>query len=339
MGDPDAPHPAVDAPTVGVLLANLGSPAEPSPAALRTYLRQFLADPRVVDAPRLKWWLLRNLIIVPLRAPRSARLYRKIWTPQGSPLLVTTYRQAEALEQRLSQRLERAMPVAVGMRYGEPGIGAGLRMLRDAGCGRIVMLPLFPQYSGTTTASSGDAAAREIRTWHQLPDLRMVSGYHDHPTYIRALVNSVREAWSVDGEPERLLVSFHGLPQRYADAGDPYPQHCAETARLLASELDAEPDRWRMSFQSRFGREPWLEPFTDVQLRTWAEEGIRTVDVICPGFAADCLETLEEIAVASRQLFESAGGQHLRYIAALNDRPDHVEALSEIVINTMQGWL
>jgi len=326
-------------PSAGVLAANIGSPAAPTPSAVRAYLRRFLADPRVVELPRLRWWLLRNLIVLPLRPRRSAELYRRIWTPEGSPLLVINSRQTADLELELTRRHGEHVPVELGMAYGRPFIAQALRKLRDRGCTRFLILPLFPQYSATTTASVFDAVARELSTWRRVPELRLIAGYHDHPAYIEALAAGVERTWREGGKPARLLLSFHGLPVRYAEAGDPYPEQCRATAALLTEALDIDPGRVITGFQSRFGREPWLEPATDALLRAWGGEGLEGLDVVCPGFAADCLETLEEIALTGRETFELAGGRKFRYLPALNDRPQHIAALADIVDRHLAGWV
>jgi len=316
----------------GVLLTNLGTPDAPTPDALRRYLREFLGDRRVVDAPRLTWWLVLNLLVLPFRPRRSARLYQKIWTPEGSPLLAISRRQVSLLEAALAERLGRPLPVSLGMRYGKPSVAEALRSLRERGCTCLVVLPLYPQYSASTTGSTFDVVAAELVTWRRVPGVRFVDGYHNHPGYIAALAASVQEQRPTPGSAERLLISFHGIPERYATAGDPYPEQCAETARLLALKLNLPDSAWRLSFQSRFGREPWLQPYTDATLREWGAQRSSGIDVICPGFSADCLETLEEIAQTGRALFEAAGGGAFRYVAALNDRPDHIAALADIIV-------
>jgi len=324
---------------IGVLLANLGSPEKPTAAAVRRYLREFLGDRRVVDAPRALWWLVLNLVILPLRSPRSARLYRSIWSDDGSPLVLTTLRQAEALAGHLESRLANRVEVVAGMRYGAPSIASSLTVLRARGCDRIVVLPLYPQYSATTTASVSDAVGDVMRSWRVLPLVRTVLDYHAHPGYVGALASSLKQWWQLNAPGDRLLVSFHGIPQRYADDGDPYPERCRASASLLAEQLQLDPDRWTLAFQSRFGRGRWLEPSTAAVVAAWGAEGLGSVDVICPGFAADCLETLEEIAVGARLQLEQAGGGRLTYIPALNERPDHIEALADIVLEHMAGWV
>ena len=326
-------------PVFGVLLTNLGSPAAATPRAVRAYLREFLADRRIIDLPRIRWWLIRQLFILPIRPHRSARLYRKIWTNEGSPLLVTTRRIGRTLASDLARTAGFNVPVAVGMRYGEPSIAAGLGRLVDDGCSRVLVLPLYPQYSATTTASTMDAVAAAGSGWESAPEIRSVPDYHVHPAYICALAASVRTVWARADAGRRLLMSFHGLPKRYADQGDPYPVRCGRTAKAVAKELDLPPGRWHMAYQSRFGREPWLRPYLDDRLTRWGRQGLTGVDVICPGFAADCLETLEEVAMTGRHLFESAGGKGFRYIPALNDHPRHIEALTAVAVDTAGDWL
>ncbi len=323
----------------GILIVNLGSPDTPAPRAVRRYLRQFLTDPRVIDAPRLPWSLLLNLIILPIRSRRSAARYARIWTSEGSPLIAITSRLAVALEEAITARTGQPVPVTIGMRYGHPSVAEGLRTLAEAGSRRILILPLFPQYSAATVGSITDAAAQELRRWRNVPAIRTIAGYAADPRYIAALTSSIREHWHTHGRAERLCLSFHGLPQRYADAGDPYPTECTTTASALAQELGLTHDAWAMTYQSRFGRGRWLEPSTAPTLERWAREGLRSVDVVCPGFATDCLETLGEIAVENHAIFEAAGGSSFRYIPALNDRPVHVQALASIAIDTLAGWL
>jgi ferrochelatase len=320
------------APGTGVLLVNLGTPDAPTPEAVRRYLAEFLWDPRVVDVFRPLWWLILHGIVLRTRPARSAALYRKVWTEAGSPLLVIGRRQAAALQRALTERAGAPVPVVLGMRYGRPSIRDGLAELGRAGCHRAVVLPLFPQYSISTTASVEDVLTRLRRALPDAPRAELVPGYAEDPGYVAALAASVREAWEEGGEPDRLLMSFHGTPARYRDAkGDPYEFQCRATAGLLAEALDLAPERWAIAFQSRFGKEPWLQPYTDETLKAWAAEGLGTVDVICPGFPADCLETLEEIAVTNAEMYREAGGGELRYIPALNDRPGHVEALADLL--------
>lgn len=326
-------------PAVGILFANLGTPDAPTAAALRRYLREFLSDPRVIELPRPLKWLILNLFILPRRPRRSARLYARIWTPEGSPLLVTSRRQAAALEARLRQRVASPLHVALGMRYGSPSIASALRDLEAKGCRRLLVFPAYPQYSATTTASTFDAVTAELTHWRWLPELRTINGYHDDSGYVAALAASIREVWDASGEPSRLMFSFHGVPRRYFDGGDPYFCLCQKTARLVVERLGMPEGRTAVCFQSRFGREEWLRPYTDATLREWAGERLERVDVVCPGFAADCLETLEEIAITNRELYRHAGGGEYLYLAALNDRADHLDALAEIAMRHLHGWV
>jgi ferrochelatase len=327
--DPDSAQ--KDAEPTGVLITNLGTPAAPTSAAVRRYLAEFLSDPRVVELPRWLWLPILYAVILPLRPRRSAAAYREIWTGEGSPLLVNARRQAAALEDALAGRWPGGVKVALGMRYGAPSIATALTTLRDWGARRVLVLPLYPQYSATTTGSTYDALFHALSGERYVPDLRIVSRYHDHPQYIDALANSVRAAREQNDRHGRLLFSFHGLPQRYCDAGDPYYEQCLQTAQLVADRLGEAPENWAVAFQSRVGREKWLQPYTESLLCEWAKAGVGTVHVVCPGFSADCLETLEEIAIRAAALFRSCGGEALHYIPALNDRPDHIAALADIV--------
>ncbi|MGA7800993.1 MAG: ferrochelatase [Gammaproteobacteria bacterium] len=321
----------------GVLVTNLGTPDAPTPAALRRYLAQFLWDPRVVEFPRPLWWLILR-IILRIRPRRAARSYARVWTQQGSPLLVISRRQAATLQAVLQRHFGGPVQVALGMRYGRPSIGEAMGQLRSRGARRLLVLPLYPQYSAATTASTFDAVADVLKTWRWIPELRFVQHYHDDPGYIAALAASVREHWKTHGQADRLLFSFHGVPKRYLDAGDPYHCECQRTARLLADALELPDERWQLTFQSRFGREQWLQPYTDHTLKSLPGSGVRSVQVVCPGFSADCLETLEEIAEQNREFFLAAGGERYEYIPALNDRSDHIDALAELVARHTGGW-
>ncbi len=321
---------------IGVLVANLGTPEAPTPAAVRRYLREFLGDPRVVELPRLPWLLVLNLLVLPLRSRRSARLYGSVWTADGSPLLSGSRRLATAIGEAVARETGAAVPVELGMRYGRPSIASALRSLAATGCDRIAVLPLFPQYSGTTTGSVFDAVATELRGWRSVPGLTMIRSYHDDGGYIEALAASVRGAWAEGGEPDRLVLSFHGLPERYVRAGDPYQAQCRATASLLAAALGMAADRLLVTYQSRFGREPWLQPCTDRTLQAFARTGVAAVDVLCPGFAVDCLETLEEIGMLNRRLFLAAGGRRFRYIPALNAGTAHADLLARLVVGSVR---
>lgn len=336
-GEPDFEHGEI--PKVGVLLAILGTPDEPTAPAVRRYLREFLGDPRVIELSRPVWWLILNLFVLPFRPKKSAALYASIWTEEGSPLLVISRKQQAAIAAGLEQRHGRAIPMALGSTYGNPTMASALDALRAEGCRRILFLPLFSHYSSTSTGAAYDALARELARLRWIPELRTVFQYHDDPGYIAALAASVRERWAAEGEPDMLLMSFHGVPQRYLEDGDPYHCQCLKTGRLLAEALGLDADRHQVSFQSLFGREEWIKPYTDKTIEAMAKSGIRKLDVICPGFAADCLETLEEIEVENREIFMHAGGEQFRYIPALNDRPDHIEALVDLITRNIAGWI
>lgn len=325
-------------PVTGVLITNLGTPDAPTREALQRYLGEFLWDPRVVDTQRVLWWLILHGIILRIRPARSARSYQKVWTEQGSPLLAISKRQAVALQALLKTKFSGPVVVALGMRYGNPSISSALQQLHAANVRRLLVLPLYPQYAASTTASTFDAVAEVLKTWRWLPELRMINHYHDEPAYIDALAKSIQEFRQTHGASERLIFSFHGLPERYLLLGDPYHCECHKTARLAAERLQLPDDSWQVTFQSRFGREEWLKPYTDHTLKSWAKAGVKSVDVICPGFSADCLETLEEIAMENRDIFLNAGGQKYHYIPALNDRPDHIQMLIGLVEKHTKFW-
>lgn len=318
----------------GVLLMNLGTPSAPTAGAIRRYLRPFLWDRRVVEVPRPIWWLILHLFILPLRPFRIAHAYRSVWTEQGSPLMAISRRQQAALQAALGAEV----PVELAMTYGEPSADGALARLKAAGVTRLLVLPLYPQYSATTTAAAMDAVFRVLMADRDPPELRIIRQYHDDPGYIEALARSVESYWARHGRGEHLLLSFHGIPQRNLLRGDPYHCHCHKTTRLLAERLGVGPGSISLSFQSRLGRLPWLQPYTDEHLPALARRGLKTVDVLCPGFAADCLETLEEVAIRYAEAFMAAGGKALRYIPALNDDPAHIAALAGLVARHSAGW-
>ena len=324
--------------SLGVLVVNLGTPDEPTTAAVRRYLAEFLSDPRVVEAPRFVWLPILYGYILRTRPARSAEAYEKVWTEQGSPLLLHTQDIARGIQETLSARLSGAINVEVGMSYGNPSIGAAIQKLHDQCARRIVVLPLYPQYSGTTTGSVFDLVTRALAKRRWVPELRFINHYHDATGYIATLASSVRNHWDMHGRGERLLMSFHGIPRRTLDAGDPYHCQCQKTGRLLADALELADDEWHLSFQSRLGRLEWLKPYTDETLEKWGKEKAGKIDVICPGFAADCLETLEEIAMENADAYRAAGGGELRYIPALNARDDHVAFLSRTIEKNVSGW-
>ncbi|MFC1588638.1 ferrochelatase [Pseudomonadota bacterium] len=323
---------------LGILLVNLGSPDAPKASAVRRYLAEFLWDKRVVDAPRWLWWPILHGIILRFRPARAAKAYQEVWTDQGSPLVAISRLQTQAIEKALMKKFRGDIIVDLAMRYGNPSIKDGLHALRRAGARRLLILPMYPQYSATTTASVFDEVTNVLRSWRWLPDLRFINQYHDHPKYIEALANSIRNHWDKNERGDKLLFSFHGIPQRYVDSGDPYFCHCQKTARLTAEALQLEDEQWQVVFQSRFGREPWLQPYCDKTLQQLPEQGIKNIDIICPGFSADCLETLEEIEIQNRELFIEAGGERYQYIPALNNEPEHIDALCEVLTAHCFGW-
>lgn len=311
----------------GILLANLGTPDAPERRPVARFLREFLSDRRVVDLPRYLWLPLLNLVIIPLRAGRSAAAYRKIWLTEGSPLLVLTERLAGRLRERLAGRAD----VVVGMRYGAPSIRRALQRLREIGVGRLVVVPLYPQYSGTTTASIYDAVDDALRTMDWRPEVARIEQYHDHPAWVQAIAASVRAFRAEHGAAGKLIFSLHGIPQRYVRQGDPYQAQCERSVRAVAEALGLGSDKWLLTYQSRVGKEPWLQPYTDLTLLELARAGVTHVQVACPGFAVDCLETLEEIAMQNREAFEEAGGQKLEYVPALNDSEAHAALMETLV--------
>ena len=323
-----------------VLLINLGTPAAPTATAVRRYLKEFLSDPRVVEIPRAVWWLILNGIILNIRPRRSAEKYAAVWTAEGSPLRVHVERQAKLLRGLLGQAGHRVL-VDFAMRYGEPSISATLSRLKAEGCTRILLLPLYPQYSASTTASAFDAVGAWLQRVRNQPEIRTVRNFADHPGYIAALAASVREHWFSHPRPDRsyrLVMSFHGLPRYTLDKGDPYHCECQKTGRLLAEALSLGQEQYQVCFQSRFGRAEWLQPYTAPTLRALARQGVQKVDVICPGFPADCLETLEEIAIEGKATFIEAGGREYNYVACLNERDDWIRALADIAASHLQGW-
>lgn len=309
----------------GILLANLGTPDAPTPEAVKRYLRQFLSDQRVVDTSPALWWPLLRGVILPLRAPRVAKLYQSIWMEDGSPLMVYSKAQQQALAQRLPDT-----PVALGMSYGSPSLESAVDELLASGVEHMVVLPLYPQYSCSTVAAVWDELARILARKRGIPGVSFIRDYADDSSYIDALAKSARDSFAQHGEPDLLLLSYHGIPQRYADEGDDYPQRCRDTTRELVSALGLPPEKVMMTFQSRFGREPWLTPYTDETLKMLAEKGTRHIQVMCPGFSADCLETLEEVAVQNREIFLEAGGKQYEYIPALNATPEHIEMMVKL---------
>lgn len=320
-----------------VVLVNLGTPTAPNASSLRRYLREFLGDPRVIELPRIIWLPILYGVILPLRAGRSAKAYRRVWMAEGSPLRVLSERLTGAVAAHL-QGSNPGVAVRLAMRYGEPSVASVLRGLRDTGLRRVIVLPLYPQYSASTAASVFDAVVDELRTWRQVPELRFIADYHADAAWTDAVAASIRAHWDTHPRGEKLLFSFHGIPQRYVRSGDPYEDQCRASAANIAARLGLPDEAWQLSFQSRVGREPWLQPYTDDTVRALGAAGVTSIDVACPGFSVDCLETLEEIAMQNAEFFEAAGGQHLRYIPALNDSPAHAAALARLIRRHGGGW-
>ncbi|MGN0922292.1 MAG: ferrochelatase [Cellvibrio sp.] len=312
---------------VGILLANLGTPDAPTTPALRRYLNEFLSDPRVIELPKILWKIILHGIVLRTRPAKSAQAYQTVWTEEGSPLLVISRAQQAAVQQRFGEQVK----VALGMRYGNPSIASGLQELREAGCRKIIVLPLYPQYAGATTGSTFDAVANELKTWRWVPELHFVNNYCDDERYIAALANTVREAIAEKGMPERLVFSYHGMPQRYFDNGDPYYCFCKKTTRLVQEAVGLDKEVCITTFQSRFGKEEWLKPYTDATLEELAKSGVKNLMILSPAFSADCLETIEELGVENRDIFLTNGGTNYHYIPALNTRDDHLDAIEGLL--------
>ncbi len=326
-------------PRTGVLITNLGTPDAPQPKQLRRYLKEFLSDPRIVEIPRALWWFILNLVILNIRPRRSAKAYAKVWSSEGSPLLVHTAAQADALKVSLSKQFGEQVIVDFAMRYGEPSIANKIQGLMDAGVTRLLVVPLYPQYSGATTASTFDAIADDFKLRRLLPELRFVGHYHDYPPYIQALASKIISHWDTHGRAQKIIFSYHGVPQNYLDRGDPYHCECYKTTRLVAELLELEEAEYTTAFQSRFSRQEWIKPYTDKVLQSLPGEGVKFVQISCPGFSADCLETLEEIDEENRAYFEEAGGERYEYIPCLNSDPEHIAALSQLIIENLHGWV
>jgi len=336
-GQKDFTHEQAD--LTGVLITNLGTPEAPTPKALRRYLAQFLSDRRVVEIPRLLWMLILHGIILRVRPKKSAQAYQEVWDAErGSPLKYHTEDQQKALQALLTERLGQNIVVDYAMRYGEPSIAATADKMLNLGVRRLLVLPLYPQYSGSTTGSTFDALATDFKSRRWLPHLRFVSSYFDYAPYIEAMASQIRSYWALHGRADKLLFSFHGVPKHFLTQGDPYHCHCLVTARLLSKQLGLDDSEYMLTFQSRFGKAEWLKPYTDETLKKLPAEGVKRVQVYCPGFAADCLETIEEIAVENRDYFIENGGIDYAYIPALNSESAHIEALADLVEENIQGW-
>ena len=321
---------------VGVLLTNLGSPAAPTTTAVRDYLREFLSDPRVVEIPRVIWMLILHGIVLRFRPKKSAKLYQSVWTEQGAPLIVISQAQQQKFASHIQQQFGEDIIVDIAMRYGEPSISSVLQKFQQQGVDKLIVLPLYPQYAGPTTASTFDAVSKELQKWRYVPSVNFINSYHDNALYIEALANSVSEHLAEHGVPDKLVLSYHGMPELFYQWGDPYFDFCQITTdllkkELLARSLDLTEDTFVMTFQSRFGKAKWLQPYTDETLASLAKGGTKHIAIISPAFSADCLETLEELEGENREVFMEAGGEQYHYIAALNDRDDHISSLVSIL--------
>ena len=323
----------------GVLLINLGTPDAPTAQALRPYLKEFLSNRRVIEMPRLIWWPILHGFILPFRPKESAGKYAKIWMPEGSPLKVHTERQTRLLREALQSRFNNPPIVEYAMNIGKPSVATVMANMQAQGCDRILVIPLFPQYAASSTAAAMDNVFDVLGTMRNQPAIRTVKHYHDHPGYIAALAQNVRDYWATQGQPDKLIISFHGTPRASLDKGDPYHCYCQKTGRLLAEALALQTEQYAVCFQSRFGKAQWLTPYTAVTLEELGQAQTRRVDIICPGFVSDCLETLEEIAIEAKHTFIQAGGQEFHYIPCLNERHDWIEALADIASANLQGWL
>ncbi len=323
----------------GIILVNLGTPDAPTAPSVRTYLKEFLGDPRVVEIPKAVWWFILNGIILNVRPKKSAAKYASVWMNEGSPLRYYTEKQATQLRGFMRQRTKAPYIVEYAMRYGNPSIPSVLHKLKEQNCQRILIVPMYPQYAASTTATAYDIVFDELKQMRNTPALRTIKNYHDNPGYIKALANNINDYWSKNGRPEKLVMSFHGLPQFSLDKGDPYHCECHKTGRLLAQELGLKPEQYALSFQSRFGKAEWIKPYTTATLLELGKQKTKRVDVVCPGFVADCLETLEEIAMEGKEDFLNAGGGEYHYIPCLNDNDDWMHALTDLVMDNLQGWL
>ena len=337
--NPEPPFSHGDQLKVGILIANLGTPDAPTAKALRPYLRQFLSDTRVVEIPPAIWWFILNGIILVIRPKKSAAKYAQVWTSEGSPLLVHAQKQTQLLRGFLAQKIKSPFAVELGMSYGNPSMQSAIEKLKAQHCDRILVFPLFPQYAASSTAAVFDAAWKVLLNMRNVPAVHTIRSYHDHPAYIAALAKSVQTHWQINGKPSKLVMSFHGVPKVHLTKGDPYHCACHKTGRLLAEALDLGKDDYVIAFQSRFGKQEWLKPYLAVTLESLGKAKTRRIDVICPGFSSDCLETLEEIAIEGKEIFTHAGGGEYHYIPALNEDETWIHAMTEIALENLQGWV
>jgi len=323
---------------IGILITNLGTPEAPTKQALKPYLKQFLSDPRVVEVPKLIWWFVLNGVILNIRPKRSAQAYSTVWSDEGSPLLVHTKNQAAGIAKRFAEKYGSDVVLEYAMRYGQPSVENALNSLLNQGARKVVVLPLYPQYCASTTGSTFDAIANDFTQRRWLPELRFINQYHDNNEYIQCIANSIKAHWKTHERADKLIFSYHGIPKRYLLNGDPYHCQCYKTSRLVAQALNLQADEYTTTFQSRFGREEWLKPYTDHTLKAMPKEGIKSVQMICPGFSADCLETIEEIGEENREYFMENGGERYEYIPALNDSTEHLDMLFSLLESNIQGW-
>jgi len=322
---------------IGVLLVNLGTPDAPTTSAVRKYLAEFLSDPRIVEMPRIIWWLILNIIILNIRPQRSKKLYKKIWSKDGSPLLVISNNIVSKIKNS-KNILKKNILIDLAMRYGNPSIKKALDNYRENNINKLVVIPMFPQYSAATTASIFDKLSSEMKTWRNIPDIRFLSTYHDEPSYISACAHRIKHHWEKEKKSKKLIFSFHGLPQVNLHKGDPYHCYCHKTAEMIAKELKISESDYIVTFQSRFGNQVWLQPYTDEVLENLAKEGVDSVDIFCPGFLCDCLETLEEINIQSRENYISCGGIFFNYISALNDSDENIKSMENIILQEIMDW-
>jgi protoporphyrin/coproporphyrin ferrochelatase len=323
---------------LGILLVNLGTPDAPTTSAVRRYLAEFLSDPRIVAIPKFIWQIILHGIVLRVRPKRSAKAYASIWTDQGSPLLAISKKQRTALEKSIAPLIEGQVYVALAMRYGNPSIPNVMQELRQRNIQRLLVVPLYPQYSATTTASIFDAVTSELQRWRWIPEIRFIQHFYQEADFIAALSGKIEKFRKEHGTAQKLLFSFHGIPKDYYQAGDPYPDECHATAKQVVNRLGLSDDQWQITFQSRFGAQEWVKPYTDETLKQWGADGVKSVQVVCPAFSTDCLETLEEIAVENRDYFLQSGGSEYTYIPALNDDPEFIAMLTKLVHKHTQGW-
>lgn len=335
--EPDYTH--GDQLKVGILLANLGTPDAPTAKALRPYLKEFLMDRRVVEIPRLVWWLILNGIILLIRPKKSAEKYAQVWMKEGSPLMVHAQKQTQLLRDHLSQTIKSPFAVELGMSYGNPSMQSAIEKLKAQHCNKILVFPLYPQYAASSTAASLDAVWNSLLKMRNVPAIRTIKHYHDHPDYIQALATNIKQFWQVNGQPEKLIMSFHGVPKFHLMKGDMYHCECHKTGRLLAEALGLDRAQYQIAFQSRFGKQEWLKPYLASTLEALGEAKIKRIDVVCPGFSSDCLETLEEIAMEGKHIFQSHGGGDYHYIPALNESEPWIHAMTNIALENLQGWV